>query len=191
MIYNREAALAYLHQNVHSESLRKHCLAVEAGMWGYGLKLGLDEESLESWRVLGLLHDIDFEAHPDQHPLVGLGWLKEAGYPEDFVDAVWGHAQDDPLARKSLMAKALFAVDELSSFIVAVALMRPEGFEGLGFKSVNKKLKDKAFARAVDRDGIRLGAEALALPLNELVEAVIQGLVAQEAQLKAQGMSLL
>lgn len=191
MLYDRTHVLTLLHRHVQSESLRKHCLAVEAGMLGAARHFGLDEAQVAEWQAVGLLHDIDFEAHPEQHPHIGVGWLQEAGYPDAFLEAVVGHAQDDPAKRTSLMAKALFAVDELSSFIVAVALMRPEGFTGLGFKSVNKKLKDKAFARAVDREGIRLGAEALETPLAELVEAVIQGLVLQETRLATEGQSLL
>ncbi len=191
MTYERPGVIALLYAHVKSESLRKHCFAVEAGMLGYARFIGLDDAERSEWQACGLLHDLDFESHPETHPHQGIKWLTEAGYSEYFTKAVLGHAQDDASARESTMAKVLFAVDELSSFIVAVALMRPEGFDGLGVKSVTKKLKDKAFARAVDRDGIKLGAEALSMELSQLIEIVINGLIEQQAILKNEGLSLI
>ncbi len=154
-----------------NDSLRKHMLAVEAGMRAYARKFGEDEEK---WGITGLLHDMDYEKHPtpDEHPMVGVTELERRGYPEDVLHAIKGHADYLDVPRDTRMAKTLYAVDELSGFIVACALVRPEGLEGLKAKSVRKKMKQKSFAAAVNREDIVRGAEELGVDLNEHIEFV-------------------
>ncbi len=158
-----------------SESLRKHMLAVEAAMRAYARKFGEDEEK---WGITGLLHDMDYEKHPtpDEHPMVGVAELERRGYPEDVLHAIKGHADYLDVPRDTLMSRTLYAVDELSGFVVAVALMRPDGLEGLKAKSVRKKMKQKSFAAAVDREDIARGAEELDVDLNEHIEFVAAAL---------------
>jgi len=182
----RENGFKLLKEYVESHSLMKHCLAVEASMMGYAKKFG---EDVESWGTCGLLHDIDFEKHPEEHPLVGVEILREKGYPEEFVMAVKGHGSDCT-PRETLMAKTLYAVDELSSFVIACAVVRPNKFDGLKVKSIKKKLKDKAFAKAVDRDRIARSAEELGIDLTEHIQTVIDALVQREVHLKEEGLSL-
>ena len=154
-----------------SDSLRKHMLAVEAAMRAYARRFGEDEEK---WGVTGLLHDMDYEKHPtpDEHPMVGVRELEKRGYPEDVLHAIKGHADYLDVPRDTPMSKTLYAVDELSGFIVACALMRPEGLENMKAKSVRKKMKQKSFAAAVNRDDIVRGAEELGVDLNEHIEFV-------------------
>ncbi|QZY55210.1 HDIG domain-containing metalloprotein [Crassaminicella profunda] len=185
---SREKAFELLEEYTKSQSLIKHALAVEAAMMGYGKKF---DEDVTYWSVCGLLHDVDYEIYPEEHPLKGAEILREKGYPEDLVLAVKGHADSANTPRETLMAKALYAVDELSSFIVAVALVRPNKFEGLKVKSVKKKLKDKAFAKAVDRDIIKKGAEELGVDLTEHIQLIIDALVTREEELKKDGYSLI
>jgi putative nucleotidyltransferase with HDIG domain len=168
---NREESWELLCEWTESDSLRKHMLAVEAGMRAYARKFGEDEEK---WGITGLLHDIDYEKHPtpDEHPMVGVTELERRGYPEDVLHAIKGHADYLDVPRDTLMAKTLYAVDELSGFIVACALVRPEGLEGLKAKSVRKKMKQKSFAAAVNREDIVRGAEELGVDLNEHIEFV-------------------
>ena len=158
-----------------SDSLRKHMLAVEAAMRAYARRFGEDEER---WGITGLLHDMDYEKHPTpaEHPMVGVAELRRRGYPDDVLHAIKGHADYLDVPRDTLMSKTLYAVDELSGFIVAVALMRPEGLEGLRAKSVRKKMKQKSFAAAVDREDIVRGAEELGVDLNEHIEFVASAL---------------
>jgi putative nucleotidyltransferase with HDIG domain len=157
------------------DSLRKHMLAVEAAMRAYARRFGEDEEK---WGVTGLLHDMDYEKHPttDEHPMVGVRELERRGYPEDVLRAIKGHADYLDVPRDTLMSKTLYAVDELSGFIVACALMRPEGLENMKAKSVRKKMKQKSFAAAVNRDDIVRGAEELGVDLNEHIEFVADAL---------------
>lgn len=185
-LYDRDYALGLLKAHVESKTLIKHSYAVEGAMRHYG---GLHEALVERYAVCGLLHDIDFEAFPDVHPGPGLTWLKDAGYDCDFVEAIKGHGSVEA-DRTTLMAKTLFAVDELSSFVVAAAMVRPTKFEGMQVKSIKKKMKVKSFAAAVSRDTIRLGAEALDLTLEEHIQNVIDGLILQEAFLKTKGLSM-
>ena len=154
-----------------SDSLRKHMLAVETAMRAYARMFGEDEEK---WGITGLLHDMDYEKHPtpDEHPMVGVRELEGRGYPRDVIHAIEGHADYLDVARDTLMSKTLYAVDELSGFIVACALVRPEGLEGLKAKSVRKKMKQKSFAAAVNREDIVRGAEELGVDLNEHIEFV-------------------
>jgi putative nucleotidyltransferase with HDIG domain len=158
-----------------SDSLRKHMLAVEAAMRAYARRFGEDEEK---WGITGLLHDMDYEKHPtpDEHPMVGVRELQSRGYPEDVIHAIKGHADYLDVPRDTLMSKTLYAVDELSGFIVACALMRPEGLENMKAKSVRKKMKQKSFAAAVNRDDIVRGAEELGVDLNEHIEFVAHAL---------------
>jgi putative nucleotidyltransferase with HDIG domain len=168
---NREEALDLMRDWTESDSLRKHMLAVEAAMRAYARRFGEDEEK---WGVTGLLHDMDYEKHPtpEEHPMVGVKELESQGYPEDVLHAIKGHADYLDVPRDTLMSKTLYAVDELSGFIVACALMRPEGLENMKAKSVRKKMKQKSFAAAVNRDDIVRGAEELGVDLNEHIEFV-------------------
>lgn len=188
MDYSRENIVNLMRQHVKSHSLQKHCYAVEAGMAAYA---DYFQEDQDKYRAVALLHDWDYEEYPDQHPALNLKWLAEAGFEEDFIQAVKGHAEHDVTQRPTNLAKALFAVDELSSFIVAVALMRPTHFDGMKVKSVTKKLKDKAFAKAVNRAEIARGADELGVDLNDHIARVIAGLKAQQAFLEDVGETLL
>ncbi len=185
-LFERSSALELLKEHVETKRLLKHSFAVEGAMIYYAKKLNEDETR---WGICGLLHDIDFEKHPDLHPNEGVKWLTDKGYDDEFVIAIKGHA-DYNTKRESHMAKALYAVDELASFIVAVALVRPTKFEGLKVKSVKKKLKDKAFAAAVNRDTINLGAEGLNIEMTEHIQNVINALVEHETTLNTYGLSL-
>lgn len=164
---------------VTSESLRGHCESVAKSMNFLAKKyLGsgiLSQEDVEKWTIAGLLHDFDYEKYPtlDQHPYRGVEYLRTLGVDESILSAIMGHSHETGVKRESLMAKALFAVDELSGFVVAVAKVRPGGFEGMEVSSVKKKLKDKAFAAAVSRGDIRRGAEELGVLLEELITTVI------------------
>jgi len=168
---NREESWKLLCEWTQSESLRKHMLAVEAAMRAYARKFGEDEEE---WGVTGLLHDMDYEKHPTpaEHPMVGVGELEKRGYPEDVRTAILSHADYLDVPRDTPMSKTLYAVDELSGLITAVALMRPEGLEGIKAKSVRKKMKQKSFAASVNREDITRGAEDLGVDLNEHIEFV-------------------
>ena len=177
----RDEALALMHEHTQSPSLRQHMLAVEAAMRAYAPKLGGDPES---WGLVGLLHDFDYERFPnpahsptDGHPAWGVALLRERGVPEPLCRAILGHASYSGVPRDSGLAKALFAVDELCGFLVACALVRPsKSFADLEVSSVKKKLKDKAFARGVNRDEVRQGAEELGVPLDDHIAFCIQAL---------------
>lgn len=185
----REEALQILKKYVKSESLIKHCLAVEAGMIGYGKLLN---ENTEEWSIAGLVHDIDFELYPNEHPFKGEKILQEEGFAPQIIHAVMGHADYTNTKRESSMDKALYAVDELGSFIVACVLVRPsKSFDDLEVKSVVKKFKDKAFARAVDRESIKKATEEFGLELNQHIENMIVFLKERESELKASGYSLI
>ncbi len=171
----REEALSLLHEYTKTDSLRKHALAVEAVMRACARKFGEDEDL---YGLAGLLHDFDYEMYPnaDQHPYVGHKILTEKGYPEVVRQAIMGHAPYTNVPRETRMAKCLFACDELSGFIIAIALVRPTKLEGLEVSSVRKKLKDKAFARSVNRDDIRNGMAELGVPEDEHISFVIKAL---------------
>ncbi len=157
------------------DSLRKHALAVEAVMKAYAGKLGEDEEK---WGMVGLLHDFDYEMYPNppDHPLKGSEILGERGYSEELRRAILGHANYTGVARDTLLAKALYACDELTGFVVACALVRPNGIWDLEAKSVKKKLKDKAFARTVNRDEVYEGAEEFSIDLGVHIDFIIAAL---------------
>ncbi|HEU4975401.1 MAG TPA: HDIG domain-containing protein [Baekduia sp.] len=175
---------------VESASLRKHCLAVEAAMSAYARRLGGDEEL---WAACGLLHDADYERHPDMddaehgHPRTILRHLEERDAPQELIDAIAGHAPYLGVPRETPMAQALFAVDELSGFVMACAYVRPTGIEGLTPKSVKKKMKTPAFAAAVDRDELRHGAEELGVDFDEHVAFVIGALAERADELDLRG----
>jgi putative nucleotidyltransferase with HDIG domain len=172
----REEAWELVCDWVESDSLRKHLLGVEAGMVAYARKYREDEEL---WAVTALVHDMDYERYPDLetgHPRYALKELEERDYPQDVIDAVAGHATFLGVPRETQMAKALFAVDELSGFISAVALVRPTGIEGMKPKSVKKKLKTPSFAAGVDRDEVAQGAEELGVDLDEHIAFLIEAL---------------
>ncbi|MHB2150846.1 HD domain-containing protein [Calditrichota bacterium LG25] len=172
----REEALSILKEYTKSESLLKHAFAVEAAMRAYAKKFGEDEEL---WGVVGLLHDFDYEKFPDEHPMKGSEILKEKGVPEEIRTAILGHASYTGVPRETLMARTLFAVDELCGFLVAVTLVRPNKSIGeVKVKSVKKKLKDKSFAAKVNRDEIKQGFEELGVPFEEHVEFTLKALSA-------------
>jgi len=173
---NREDAWALLCEYTKNPGLRKHGLAVEAAMRGYARKYDEDEQK---WAIVGLLHDFDYEVHPtlDQHPTGGSKILREKGYPEDVIYAVLCHADHLGLERRSLMDKAIYAVDELTGLITAVALVKPnKSLAEVDAPSVRKKMKDKAFARSVNRDDIVRGAAALGVDLDEHIAFVIEAM---------------
>jgi predicted hydrolase (HD superfamily) len=172
---DRNAAWELLTEYTKSESLRKHALAVEACMRAYARKFGEDENR---WAVTGLIHDFDYEKYPDapDHPLKGSEILKEKGWAEDIRLAILGHADYSGVPRETLMAKALFACDELAGFITACSLVRPERIRSLEAKSVRKRMKDKAFARSVSREDIIRGAEELGIPLDEHIAFCIEAM---------------
>jgi putative nucleotidyltransferase with HDIG domain len=172
-IPSRAEALSLLFEYTETESLRKHALAVEAVMRAYAKKFNEDENE---WGLTGLLHDFDYEKYPtaDKHPYIGNKILAEKGYPESIRNAIMGHAPYTQVKRETLMAKCLFACDELTGFIIAVALVRPTKFQGLEPSSVKKKLKDKAFARSVSREDIRAGISELGISEDDHIKFVIK-----------------
>jgi putative nucleotidyltransferase with HDIG domain len=181
-VKTRADAWALMTEYTASESLRRHMLAVEAGMRAYARRFGEDEER---WGMAGLLHDFDYEQHPNlpaapdpnEHPLFGARILEEQGYPEDVIYAIKTHADYLGLPRLSRMDKTLAAVDELTGLITAAALVRPDkSLSGLEARSVRKKMKDKAFARGVNRDDVIRGAEELGVDLDEHIAFVIEAM---------------
>ena len=173
---DRESAWALVEEHAKSERLTKHCIAVEAAMRAYARRVGEDEDV---WGIAGMLHDFDWDVcpSPEQHPQFGADILRERGYPEVIVRAVLSHDNHTGVTRESLMEKALFAVDELSGFITAVALVRPtKSLSDTNSRAVRRKMKDKAFARNVSRDDLVQGAQALGVDLDELIEFVAESL---------------
>jgi putative nucleotidyltransferase with HDIG domain len=184
---SREEAWDLVQEWIASESLRRHVLGVEAAMRAYARKLGGDEEL---WAVTGLLHDLDYDRHPDLetgHPRIALKFLEERDADPVLVRAIASHADFLGVSRDSDMEKALYAVDELTGFIAAVAYVRPEGIRGMTPKSVKKKLKQPSFAAAVDRDGIREGAEQLGVDFDEHLAFVIAAMEEHAAELGLEG----
>jgi putative nucleotidyltransferase with HDIG domain len=182
-IPTREEAYSLLTEYTHNENLIKHALAVEAAMRWYARHFGEDEEE---WGAVGLLHDFDYDRYPtaEDHPFRGAEILREQGVDEQFVRTILSHADHTGVPRDTIMAKALFAVDELAGFVTAVALVRPsKKVEEVKPKSVKKKMKDKAFARAVNRDDIRDGAELLGLELDVHIQNVADAMTSIAPQL--------
>lgn len=176
---DRNAAWELLCEYTKGESLRKHALAVEAAMRACAPRYGGPEADVDEWGIVGLLHDFDYEMFPspDQHPFTGSNILCGRGYPDRVIRAILGHATYTGVPRDTVMARALFATDELCGFLVACALVRPtRSLDDLEVSSVKKKLKDKAFARTVNRDDIRQGVEELGVSLDEHIRFVIDAL---------------
>jgi len=179
--WTRERALALMHEYTASEALRRHMYAVEIAMRAMAGQAGEDPEA---WGMVGLLHDFDYERFPNdahsataEHPSEGVRMLAAAGFPEAMQQAILGHASYTGVPRATPMAKALFAVDELSGFLVACALVRPSrSLSDLEVSSVKKKLKDKAFARGVSRDDIRRGADEIGVPLEAHISFLLTAL---------------
>jgi len=172
----REEALALLHEHTETDSLRKHALAVEAVMRHFARRLGEEEEL---WGQTGLLHDYDYEQHPtpEEHPTWGCGLLRDRGWPDELIQAILGHAEYTGVARETRLAKYLFACDELTGLVTAVALVRPnKSIHEVEVKSVRKKLKDKSFARTVNRDDVKKGFEEIGVPAEEHIAEVIAAL---------------
>ncbi len=179
----REDAWNLVCEWIASDSLRKHVLGVEAAMRAYAREGGEDEEL---WGITGLVHDLDYERYPDLetgHPRHALEELEARGYPKDVIDAVAGHAEFLGVPRETPLAKTLFAVDEVSGFIAACALVRPTGIEGMTPKSVRKKLKAPSFAAGVDRDQVRRGAEELGVDFDQHVAFVIEAMAGRADEL--------
>ena len=174
-------AQAILHDWVQSDSLRKHCYAVADSMKQFAQSRGQDADL---WEAVGLLHDMDYERYPnlersatDGHPFVGVAWLRENGWSEEVCRAIVSHADYSGVARETPLEKTLYAVDELSSFVVAVALVRPtKSIHAVDVRAVKKKMKDKAFARAVSREDITRGSQELGMPLDDVIGQVIAAL---------------
>ena len=177
-----------LHDWVRSESLRKHCYAVADSMKHFAQLRG---EDADLWEAVGLLHDMDYESHPNLersstagHPFVGVAWLRDHGWSEEVCRAILSHADYANVSRETALEKTLYAVDELSSFVVAVALVRPtKSIQDVDVRAVKKKMKDKAFGRAVNREDIICGAAKLGRPLEEVIAGVIAALQADAERL--------
>ncbi len=173
---SRDSTIEFLRQHVKTEMLMKHLYTVEAAMRGYARRYGEDEDR---WGIAGLLHDFDWEIcpTPEEHPNFGAQIMRDHGYPEDMVRAVLTHGEHTGIPRESLMEHTLFAVDELSGFIRAVALVRPsKSLDDVTPRSVRKKMKDKAFARDVNRDDIVRGAEELGVDLDEHIAFIVESM---------------
>jgi len=187
-----DRARTILHEWVQSESLRKHCYAVADSMKHFAQLRG---EDVDLWEAVGLLHDMDYERHPNYeqspiegHPFVGVAWLRENGWSDEVCRAILSHANYANVSRETALEKTLYAVDELSSFIVAVALVRPtKSIHDVDVRAVKKKMKDKAFARAVNREDIVRGAEQLGMPLDDVITNVIAALKADAIRLGLAG----
>jgi putative nucleotidyltransferase with HDIG domain len=184
-----------LHEWVRSEGLRKHCYAVADSMKHFAQLRGADADL---WKAVGLLHDMDYERHPNMehsptegHPFISVAWLREQGWSEEICRAILSHADYANVSRETPLEKTLYAVDELSSFVIAVALVRPtKSIHDVDVRAVKKKMKDKAFARAVNRDDIVRGADQLGMPLDEVIANVIAALKIDVARLDLAGASI-
>ncbi len=187
-----ERALELLHEWIQSDSLRRHCYAVADSMRHFAKLRGADGDL---WEAVGLLHDLDYERHPnlershtEGHPFVGVATLKEQGWSEEICRAILSHADYAGITRETTLEKTLYAVDELSGFVMAVARVRPsKSIHEVDVASVKKKMKDKAFARAVNRADIVRGAEELGIPLEDLITGVIEALKADAHRLQLAG----
>jgi len=176
-----ERALNILHEWVQSDSLRRHCYAVADSMRHFAQAQKVDADM---WEAVGLLHDMDYERHPNQeqsptegHPFVGVAWLREQGWSEEVCHAILSHADYSGVARETPLERTLYAVDELSGFVMALARVRPsKSIHEVDVAAVKKKMKDKAFARAVNREDIVRGAAELEMPLDDLINGVITAL---------------
>ena len=187
-----DRALTILHEWIQSESLRKHCYAVADSMKHFAQLRG---EDADLWEAVGLLHDMDYERHPNQeqsptegHPFVGAAWLREHGWSEEVCRAILSHANYANVSRETPLERTLYAVDELSGFVIAVARVRPtKSIHDVDVAAVKKKMKDKAFARAVSREDIVRGAAELGTPLDDVIINVITALQADAERLSLEG----
>ena len=178
---SRQDALALQHEYTASDSLRKHMLAVEAAMRAYAVRFGEDPDR---WGLTGLIHDFDYERYPNTdhsptegHPAEGIRLLRARGWPDDILQAILGHATYSGVSRDTRMARALFAVDELTGLVTATALVRPSrSVHEVEARSVRKKMKDKAFAKGVSRDDVMLGAQELGVDLDEHIQFVVDAM---------------
>src|SRR5207248_1350412 len=185
-------ALNILREWVQSETLRKHCYAVADSMKHFAQLRG---ENVDLWEAVGLLHDMDYERHPnlersstEGHPFVGVAWLREQGWSEEICRAILSHADYSGVTRETPLERTLYAVDELSGFVIAVARVRPsKSVHEVDVAAVNKKMKDKAFARAVSREDILRGAAELGMPLDEVIAGVVAALQADAVRLELVG----
>jgi len=184
----RKEALELLKEHVKTDRVFRHSLAVEAAMIAYAKKFGKDPER---WGLIGLLHDIDFEKYPEVHPDKAPELLNEAGFDNEFIDTILSHGSNSSVPRDLMERKCLHAVDEMASFIIAVALMRPTKLEGLQAKSVKKKMKDKAFAKAVNRQEMISSMEEMGMEFAEHIDIIVAGLVAHEKLVLEDGYLLL
>ncbi len=186
LVHDRDAAWALLTEWTKGEPLLRHCLAVEASVRAYAVHFGEDEAA---WGNVALLHDFDYERHPtlDQHPQDGAPVLRERGYPEWFVRAIQSHGGHTGVTRESRLEHTLFACDEVSGFVHACGLVRPDGLATLEARSVRKKLKQPSFARGVNRDDVYEGAEELGVDLDEHITFVIGALRPIAAELGLRG----
>ncbi|QIA27319.1 HDIG domain-containing protein [Thermaerobacter sp. PB12/4term] len=184
--FDRQAAWQLLTEFTQSPHLIKHALGVEACMRYYARLFGEDEEK---WGITGLLHDFDYDRYPslEDHPFRGAEILRQRGWPEEIVRAILSHGDHTGVPRQTLMEKALYAVDELTGFVIACALVRPTGLADLTVQSVKKKFKDKAFARGVNREDVIRGAEDLGVPLDQHIAHVIEALRGIAPQLELAG----
>ncbi len=181
--FSREQAWDLLCQWTQSPSLRRHMLAVEAAMRAYAPRFGGESQL---WGLTGLLHDLDYERYPDLtdgHPRYAVAELERRGYPPELIRAVASHADFMGVPRQTPMEKALYAVDELSGFVLAVAYVRPEGLTGMTPKSVKKKLGQPSFAAAVGREELRAGAKELGVDFDQHLQTVIEALLARQEEL--------
>jgi putative nucleotidyltransferase with HDIG domain len=187
-----ERALQILHEWVQSESLRRHCYAVADSMKHFAAAANADPDL---WEAVGLLHDMDYERHPNQeqspsegHPFAGVAWLREQGWSDEVCRAILSHADYASVARETPLERTLYAVDELSGFVMAVARVRPsKSVHEVDVASVKKKMKDKAFARAVNREDIVRGAAELNRPVEEMIAGVITALQSDAERLGLAG----
>ncbi len=189
MIPTRESAYKLMTEWTKSDSLRKHMLAVEAAVVAYARQFGEDEEL---WAATALLHDFDYERYPEPseegHPFVGVRYLREEGYPEEMLTAVLGHADYSGVERETLLAKTLYACDEVTGLVTAAVLVRPDkDIANQSVKSLKKKFKDKAFARGVNREDVVRGAEDLGVDLWEHVDFVLRAMQARAEALELDG----
>jgi len=189
MEWTRAEALSLMEAWTQSESLRHHMLAVEAAVVGYAEREGAD---VELWAATALLHDFDYERYPalgpEGHPYVGVAHLRSLGAPEEMVEAIMGHADHTGVARVTRLARVLYACDEVTGLITAAALVRPDkDVRGVELRSLKKKFKDKAFARGVEREGVRRGAEELGVELWAHVAAVLSAMQGRAAELTLDG----